>query len=156
MTTMAWPMFVMIAVVILLIIVGLILGHKNATSHNSGLENIEERLVRIEGNLLEYAESVKEQENVEPPVRQESPSSQEPEEEPEPQILQKKAIPEDVPEENGALQPIASEQMLSEKDLIKEQDANTDKGSEMPTSIYNIGKSGKVYTEEELDLLIKE
>ena len=154
MTTIALPMFAMIAAIILLIIIGLILWHKKAASQEYSLQSIEERLIKIEKDLRNYADDMKKQEAFAVPAPETPPLSQE--NELDLQDLQEEELLVDIPEENEASETEVREEVPSAENLIQEQDANLDRGSEQPTSIYNIGKSGKIYTEEELDLLIKE
>lgn len=44
----------------------------------------------------------------------------------------------------------------ADDDNEEEQDAEMDAAADIPASPYNTGKSGKTYTKEELELLIKE
>lgn len=154
MTTIALPMFAMIAAIILLIIIGLILWHKKAASQEYSLHNIEERLTRIETDLRNCTDEIKKQKAYVVPAPETPSLSQE--NQLDLQDLQEEALSADIPEEDKASETEALEEVPSTENLIQEQDANLDRGSEQPTSIYNIGKSGKIYTEEELDLLIKE
>lgn len=61
------------------------------------------------------------------------------------------AVREDLAEEI----PLAEEKSPAEEQ-VKEQDAPEPVTEEQDASEYNTGKSGKIYTKEELEILIKE
>ena len=61
---------------------------------------------------------------------------------------------EDTGEKTAVIVPEVEEKT---PELVNEEkDANTDGLNEPAASAYNTGKSGKIYTKEELELLIKE
>lgn len=65
----------------------------------------------------------------------------------------------DIPEK--AEEPIRTvqtetETLTEENEKIEEKDAPEPETAENDASTYNTGKSGKIYTKEELELLIKE
>ena len=62
-------------------------------------------------------------------------------------------VPEKVKEEPEAP---AGDVLIDNNNEKEEQDAVTEDGPEVAASEYNTGKSGKIYTKEELELLIKE
>ena len=45
---------------------------------------------------------------------------------------------------------------LKETGIVEEKDAVEEQSADVAASAYNTGKSGKIYTKEELELLIKE
>lgn len=67
-------------------------------------------------------------------------------------------VPEkDRTETEVSIEPVQEEQIeTTDNTEIEKQDAEADIKTEPEASAYNTGKSGKIYTKEELELLIKE
>lgn len=185
MTTIALPILAVVAIVILLILViTLILWRKQSAAQLTALENIEKRLTTVEKALTtrirQEAAAVSRQNtaSIQTGQVQETEPIQKENVNPEPPPAEKHGeytAEEDKGPEKKQHEPInAPEESSHEPETIQtanipnieatekaEPDVQLtdtlDKGSETPaTSIYNIGKSGKIYTKEELELLIKE
>ncbi|MCQ4635602.1 hypothetical protein NE619_02580 [Anaerovorax odorimutans] len=185
MTTIALPILAVAAVVILLILViALILWRKQSAIELSTLENIEKRLAAVEKaltirirqeaaaaaqrtpaadqpkNVQETQMPRKESREPEPPPREDSGiKTSEGEKEPGEEKNEQENTPAESSQQPEMIQTAdVSETAPAEEiepDGLREE--TLDKGSETPaTSIYNIGKSGKIYTKEDLELLIKE
>ena len=155
MTTLAFPMILTaLMAIIALIITSIVLWRKRAITQLEALQNISQRLKDME-DILKSRESSSAQEI---PNRADMPGGA--------WILEEPEHTEDAPAattpENGNV-PEKQPQNLSEpeqKETVPVEalrHENTDRGNEIsPGATYNIGKSGKIYTEEELELLIKE
>lgn len=178
MTTIALPILVMLMVILLLIIINMILWQRQASVQQSRTLEIEERLERLGQALQELekqnaqmrqdlmesrhnaAEPLQEDQRITPqetaPAQkiQDAPAQAD---EAAPQIDAIALAQEPARDEDGTPQEKAEAvEISSPSESGSEKTDDLDKGSRMPNAIYNIGKSGKIYTEEELELLIKE
>ena len=186
MTTIALPILAVVAVVILLILaITLILWRKQSAVQLTILENIEKRLTAVEKaltirirqeaavsqrtsatdqheNAQETQPLQKESMNPEsPPTEKSGEYTAEGEQEPEKDKKERLNAPAGSSKQPETIQTATAnipKTATTEKAEPGGRRADSlDKGSETPaTSIYNIGKSGKIYTKEELELLIKE
>ncbi|MCB6992996.1 hypothetical protein LI177_05795 [bacterium 210820-DFI.6.37] len=168
MTTIALPILVMLAVILLLIIINMILWQKQASIQLSRTREVQERLEGLGQALQELnIQNERLRQELEEDRRTETPRRENIQEQPLRSVLMESgeaaernddlildlgtAGPEDVYE---AVE-ITENSSPSETGPEEKDDLNM--GGETPeATIYNIGKSGKVYTEEELELLIKE
>lgn len=184
MTTIALPILAVVAVVILLILaITLILWRKQSAVQLTTLENIEKRLTTVEKALTirirqeaaasQRASAADPRENVQetqplqkenmnpesPPTEKSGEDTAEGEQEPEKDKKERLNAPAGSSKQPETIQTanIPKTATTEEAEPGGRRADSLDKGSETPaTSIYNIGKSGKIYTKEELELLIKE
>ncbi len=164
MTIIAATILGLLAVIILLSIARLILWQRRSAEQSGSMHEIEDRLGKLEAILRdirmqqqELCRTIEEKKFAAPEEEYEFGEASE---------RENRRIGQDEPavwnEEDGQVPEMRTEQM-AEVTAVQAQDngmsmknANSDRRGEALASSYNVGKSGKKYTEEELELLIKE
>lgn len=136
-----------LAIIIGLIITGLVIWRKNSENQTRSLTNIEKQLEEIGGGLrAESCGSILDNNA----VAGEYPAP----------LRKKERLPKERQMPEGAESEAPGDSLniavALENSRADFQSDNSDKAVEKSISMYNVGKSGKIYTEEELDLLIKE
>lgn len=162
MTTLALPILVLLIIVLLLLIAGWILRQRSFIAQTEIMEEIRQRLYQAEALLQDISEqqlqqSRQEEENTvcteEPDDAKDSPELKT--EEPAEKTEEQAQIKEEPPQTD--YETVLLQEMLSAGTAPRESEGHLEAGSKTPeATIYNIGKSGKIYTKEELELLIKE
>lgn len=148
MTTIPLAMLIALAAVVLLMIIGLVLWQKRSSSQLSILQNVVKTLEEIEKTLKEQEQPKASEDTVR--IEQATEDVQ-----PEPVGEPDAQPPEEDSEETDTEKALKAISQLMVQGSNEEQTRESD--SEMPApAIDNMGKSGKSYTEEELELLIKE
>ena len=163
MIAIALLVLVMLAAVLLLIIINLILWQKQSSLQQRKMEEILHRLETV-GQALEFQNrKLQEQAAASPQEAAEGIGISQSEQDAtadDGKAADKKEETDSVQAENNSGTGI-EEQRASDRMKPPEHEPDIkdipDEEQKLPAaSTYNIGKSGKIYTEEELELLIKE
>ncbi len=166
-------MLLLLAVIILLLIAVLILWQRRVGQQYDSIQELKEQLTELEGTLKEIKTRQSEflQTWVDMRIEEREAAAAQRVEQAAGSYKEEDAeqnSKEQLREESGLETGTKSRQENTtemESDLEFELPAgdgqneaggNSEGRSRVPTSSYNIGKSGKMYTEEELELLIKE
>lgn len=174
MTTIALPILGLLVVIVLLLIAGLILWQRRASAQLEQLQQAQRRIEEMENALQELRKQqtkfFHKQEEYLSYLKKHASGSEHNAAGAGSNIgaeRKNKAQPEEQAGEtstNAEVPEVSQQKDKSgdlEKDLFVSKEQAEGKKSERrgemsEPSIYNIGKSGKIYTEEELELLIKE
>lgn len=152
MTIIPLAMLIALAAVVLLMIIGLVLWQKRSSSQLSILQDVAKNLEEIE-KMLKAQEQAKTLERVAEAERMSEGVPPDQTEEPEVQPAEEKIEETDT---EKALKAI-SQLMVQENNGENSIEQMLEPDSQMPAPVIDsVGKSGKSYTEEELELLIKE
>lgn len=157
MTTIPLAMLIALAAVVLLMIIGLVLWQKRSSSQLSILQNVAKTLEEIEKTMKEQ-EQPKVHENV--VQAEQTTAGIQPEqaaEDLDAQPLEEENEKTDEETDTEKALKAISQIMVQERieESSGEQPPESDSHMSAP-AIDSMGKSGKSYTEEELELLIKE
>lgn len=147
MTTIPLAMLTALVAVVLLMIIGLVLWQKRSSSQLSILQNVAKTLEEIEKTLKAQEQSRAPENLVQPEQTTETERMQAGE--PEAQL------PEEENEETDTEKALKAISQIMEEESDGKQTPESDSQTPAP-AIDSMGKSGKSYTEEELELLIKE
>lgn len=150
MTTIPLAMLTALVAVVLLMIIGLVLWQKRSSSQLSILQNVAKTLEEIEKTLKAQEQSRAPENLVQPEQTTETERIQ-PEQAGEPEAQ----LPEEENEETDTEKALKAISQIMEEESDGKQTPESDSQTPAP-AIDSMGKSGKSYTEEELELLIKE